>query len=196
MPDNAIHEAMLSLQQGNFVIILDDKNRENEADLILAAEKATEEKLNFMLKEAGGIMCIAMAGERLDHLKIPMMVQDSTDRFRTPFTVSVDAKQNATTGVSVHDRLQAIKTLISPESKPEDLLRPGHTFPLRAAKGGLKERQGHTEAAVELCRIAGLYLAAVICEIMNGKGEMAKGEEINAFSKKFKIQIIMLNQLI
>ncbi|MBI2138997.1 3,4-dihydroxy-2-butanone-4-phosphate synthase [Candidatus Woesearchaeota archaeon] len=196
MPDNAIHEAIQSLQQGNFVIILDDKNRENEADLILAAEKATEEMLNFMLREAGGIMCIAMAGERLDRLKIPMMVQDSTDRFRTPFTVSVDAKQGTTTGVSVHDRLQAIKTLISPESTPEDLLRPGHTFPLRAAKGGLKERQGHTEAAVELCRKAGLYPAAVICEIMNEKGEMAKGEEINAFSKKCKIQIIMLNQLI
>ena len=113
------------------------------------------------------------------------MVQDSTDRFRTPFTVSVDAKHNTTTGVSVHDRLQTIKTLISPNSRPEDLARPGHTFPLRAAKGGLKERQGHTEAAVELCRIARLYPAAVICEMMNERGEMAKGEEIKAFSGKY-----------
>lgn len=184
------------LQKGNFVIFIDDRQRENEGDLVLAAGKATAEKLNFMIKEARGIMCIAMTGERLEELKIPLMVQDSTDRFGTPFTVSVDAKQNTTTGVSVHDRLQTVKTLIDPSSKPEHLARPGHLFPLRAAENGLKGRQGHTEAAVELCTRAGLYPAALIVEILNEDGQSASLGELEAFGARHHIPVVPIQALL
>ncbi|MBI2576668.1 3,4-dihydroxy-2-butanone-4-phosphate synthase [Candidatus Woesearchaeota archaeon] len=196
MASSMITTGIEQLQKGNFVIFIDDRQRENEGDLVLAAGKATAEKLNFMIKEARGIMCIAMTGERLEELKIPLMVQDSTDRFGTPFTVSVDAKQNTTTGVSVHDRLQTVKTLIDPSSKPEHLARPGHLFPLRAAENGLKGRQGHTEAAVELCTRAGLYPAALIVEILNEDGQSASLGELEAFGARHHIPVVPIQALL
>ena len=150
-----VPEAVKDLQRGRFIILIDDENRENEGDLVLAAEKATPSRLNFMLKEARGIMCVPMEAKRLDELEIPLMVKNNTDRFNTPFTVSVDAKNNITTGVSVNDRIATIKKVIDKATKPEDLARPGHVFPLRAAERGVLERQGHTEAAVDLCKLAG-----------------------------------------
>lgn len=141
-------------------------------------------------------MCVPIDGKGLDELKIPLMVSDNTDRFNTPFTVSVDAKKNTTTGVSVYDRLETIKALINPATKPEDLLRPGHVFPLRAAENGVLERQGHTEAAVELCKLANLYPAAVIAEIMKDDGSMAKLEDLEKFAEKHKLSIYTINDLV
>ena len=141
-------------------------------------------------------MCVPIVGHRLDELKIPLMVPDNTDKFNTPFTVSVDAKKNTTTGVSVHDRLETIKTLISADSKPSDLARPGHIFPLRAASNGVLERQGHTEAAVELCKLAEMYPAAVIAEVMNDDGTMAKLDDLEKFAEKHKLSIYTIKDLV
>lgn len=191
-----IEEAIKQLQRGDFIVIVDDENRENEGDLVLAAEKATPSKLNYIINWAKGIMCVPIDGHRLDELKIPLMVPDNTDKFDTPFTISVDAKRNTTTGVSVNDRLETIKALISSDTKPEDLLRPGHVFPLRAADNGVLERQGHTEAAVELCKLASLYPAAVIAEIMKDDGSMAKLEELEKFAEKHKLSIYTIKELV
>lgn len=191
-----IEDAIKKLQRGDFIIIVDDENRENEGDLVLAAEKATPSKLNYIIKWAKGIMCIPIDGKRLDELKIPMMVNNPDDKFHTPFTISVDAKKNTTTGVSVYDRLETIKVLINPATKPEDLARPGHMFPLRAAENGVLKRAGHTEAAVDLCRLAGLYPVAVIAEIMKDDGSMAKLEELEEFAKKHRLEIYTIKDLI
>ena len=191
-----IEDAIKQLQRGDFIIIVDDENRENEGDLVLAAEKATPSKLNYFLKWAGGLMCVPIIGHRLDELEIPMMVVNNTDKLNTPFTVSVDAKKNTTTGMSVHDRLETIKTLLNPDAKPEDLARPGHMFPLKAAENGVLERQGHTEAAVDLCKLAELYPAAIITEIMNDDGSMAKLPELEEFAGKHKLSIYTIKDLI
>ncbi|MFH1641719.1 MAG: 3,4-dihydroxy-2-butanone-4-phosphate synthase [Nanoarchaeota archaeon] len=191
-----IQDAVRNLQKGDFIIIVDDENRENEGDLVLAAEKANPSKLNYMIKWARGIMCVPITGKRLDELNIPLMVHDNSDRFNTPFTVSVDAKQNVTTGVSVQDRLATIKTLIDPESKSHDLVRPGHLFPLRSAVNGVFDRQGHTEASVDLCKLANLYPAAIIAEIMNDDGSMAKLDNLEEFAKKHKLHIYSIQDLI
>ncbi len=191
-----IEDAIKRLQRGDFIIIVDDENRENEGDLVVSAEKVTASKLNYMIKWARGIMCVPIDGKRLDKLKIPLMVSNADDRFNTHFTVSVDAKNNTTTGVSVKDRLETIKALIDPSSKPDDLLRPGHVFPLRAADKGVFERQGHTEAAVELCRLAGLYPAAVIAEIMKDDGSMAKLEDLEGFAEKHNLSVYTIKDLI
>lgn len=191
-----IEDAIKCIQRGKFVIIVDDENRENEGDLVLAAEKANPSKLNYMIKNARGIMCLPITGKRLDELNIPLMVADNSDRFNTPFTVSVDAKKNTTTGVSVYDRLETIKVILNPNSKPEDLLRPGHTFPLRAKDNGVLERAGHTEAAVDLCKLAGLYPAAIIAEIMNDDGNMAKLDDLEKFAKKYELEIVTIKDLI
>ncbi len=191
-----IEYAIKQLQRGDFIIVVDDENRENEGDLVLAAEKATPSKLNYMIQWAGGFMCVPIIGHRLDELKIPMMVENPTDKLHTPFTVTVDAKRNTTTGVSVHDRMETIKALLDQKTKPEDLGRPGHMFPLRAKENGVLEREGHTEAAVDLCKLAELYPAAVICEIMNEDGTMAKLSDLEKLAEKHKLEIYTIKDLI
>lgn len=191
-----IADAIKQLQRGDFIVIVDDENRENEGDIMLAAEKATPSKINYILQWAKGLMCLPMDGKRLDELKIPMMVPSATDKFHTPFTVSVDAKKNTTTGMSVHDRLETIKVFLDPHSKPEDLARPGHMFPLRARPNGVLDRQGHTEAAVDLCNLAGLFPMAIIAEVMNDDGTMAKLPDLEQFAKKHKLSIYTIKDLI
>lgn len=191
-----IPEAIHDIKAGKFVIIVDDESRENEGDLVIAAEKVTPEAINFMAKHARGLICIAMTGDRLDELKIPMMVQDNTSKFSSPFTVSVEAKHRVSTGISAHDRAATIKALIDPATKPEDISRPGHMFPLRARDGGVLVRAGHTEASVDLARAAGLYPAGVICEIMNEDGTMARLPELEAMAEKYSIKIVSVAQII
>lgn len=191
-----IEYAIKELQRGDFIVIVDDENRENEGDLVVAADKVTPSKLNYMIKWAGGFMCIPMVAHRLNELKIPLMVPENTDKFNTPFTVSVDAKKNTSTGVSVQDRLETIKVMLDPNSKPEDLARPGHLFPLKAAENGVFDRQGHTEASVDLCKLAGLYPAAVIAEVMNEDGTMAKLPDLEKFAEKHKLSIYTIKDLI
>jgi len=191
-----IEQALKDLQRGTFIIVVDDNNRENEGDLVLAAEKATPSKLNYIIKNARGIMCLPVNPDRLDELKIPLMVKDNSDKFNTSFTVSIDAKNDTTTGVSVSDRLATINAVLNPETKPEDLARPGHIFPLRSSKDGVLERPGHTEAAVDLCRLAGLRPVAVIAEIMNEDGSMAKLDDLEDFAKKHQLLIYTIKDLI
>ena len=191
-----IPDAIKQLQRGDFIILVDDENRENEGDIVLAAEKATPSKLNYIIQWAKGLMCLPIEAKRLDQLRIPMMVPDATDKFHTPFTVSVDAKRNTTTGMSVNDRLETIKVILNQKSKPEDLARPGHMFPLRAREDGVFDRQGHTEASVDLCKLAGLYPMAVIAEIMNDDGTMAKLPDLELFAKKHKLSIYTIKDLI
>jgi 3,4-dihydroxy 2-butanone 4-phosphate synthase/GTP cyclohydrolase II len=192
----AIPEAIADIKAGKFLIIVDDEGRENEGDLVIAGEKVTPEAINFMAKHARGLICIAMTGERLDELKIPMMVQDNTSKFSSPFTVSVEAKHRVSTGISAHDRAATVKALIDPATKPEDISRPGHMFPLRARDGGVLVRAGHTEASVDLAKAAGLYPAVVICEIMNEDGSMARGPELEAVASKYSINMISVAQII
>jgi 3,4-dihydroxy-2-butanone 4-phosphate synthase len=191
-----IEDAIKEMQRGSFIIIVDDRSRENEGDLVIAAEKVTSSKLNYMLKWARGFMCVPMSGSRLDELEIPLMVEESSNRFHTPFTVTVDAKKNTTTGVSVHDRIETIKLLLGPDAKPEDLARPGHMLPLRAKDGGVLEREGHTEAAVDLCKLAGLKEVAIIMEIMKEDGDMAKLEDLEKFAKEHKLSTYTIKDLI
>jgi 3,4-dihydroxy 2-butanone 4-phosphate synthase/GTP cyclohydrolase II len=191
-----IEEALEDIEKGKFVIIVDDEDRENEGDLAIAAEKVTDEAVNFMLKHARGLLCMPVNGQRLDQLNIPMMVSKNTSNFNTPFTVSVEARKGVTTGVSVADRVTTIKTIIDPFTGPEDIAQPGHIFPLRAKAGGVLVRAGHTEAIVDLTRIAGLYPAGVICEIMSENGAMAKLPELQNIAKKYGIKIISIADLI
>ena len=191
-----IPEALEELRRGNFIILYDDKERENEGDLLLAAEKATPEKLNFMLKEGRGIMCMPVDGMRLDELAIPLMVSENTDKFRTPFTITIDAREGITTGVSVHDRMKTLAVVLDPHSKPEDLVRPGHMFPLRAAQNGTLDRKGHTDAAVDLMKLAGMKPVAVIAEIMNDNGAMAQFTDLEKFSQRHHIKIANVADII
>ncbi len=191
-----IRRAVENFKKGKFVIVLDDKRRENEADLVLAAEKATPQKINFMIKNARGLVCAPMLGNRLDELKLPLMTETNTEFTKTAFTISVDAKKNTKTGVSAFDRARTIKALIDKNTTPSDLARPGHVFPLRCEENGLKKRAGHTEAAIELCRLANLYPAAVICEIVGENGKMAKMPEIKRFAGKFGLKMISIRDLV
>ena len=191
-----IPEAIEDIRAGKFLIIVDDEGRENEGDLAIAAEKVTPEAINFMAKYGRGLICIAMTGERLDELRIPMMVHDNTSKFASPFTVSVEAKHNVTTGISAHDRAVTVEALVNPATKAEDLSRPGHMFPLRARDGGVLVRAGHTEAVVDLVRIAGLYPAGVICEIMNEDGTMARVPQLEQMAAKHEVRIVSVAQII
>jgi len=184
MEEFSVEKAADELKKGNFVILLDDASRENEGDLLLPAEFATAEKLNYMITKGRGILCVPIEASRLDELGIPLMVDKSSDRYKTPFTVTVDAKEGIATGTSVFDRAKTIALLINPEAKPEDLARPGHIFPLRPHEKGVIGRTGHTEAAVDLMKIAGLYPAAVIVEIMDERGEMAKFRDLRGFAQR------------
>jgi 3,4-dihydroxy 2-butanone 4-phosphate synthase/GTP cyclohydrolase II len=191
-----IEEAIEDFKKGKFVIVVDDEDRENEGDLVTAAELITPEKINFMVKEARGLVCLPIIGKRLDELKIHPMVHEGTDIMETAFTVSIDAKNGITTGISAHDRALTIKTVLDPKTKPEDLTRPGHIFPLRANDGGVLRRAGHTEAAVDLARLAGLYPAGVICEIMNEDGTMARLKDLEKFAHLHNLKIISIADLI
>lgn len=198
VPFSTIEEAILDIKQGKMVIVVDDENRENEGDLVMAAAKVTPEAINFMTKYGRGLICVPCQADRLDELKIPAMVQESenTAAHETAFAVSVGAKKFITTGISAYDRAATIKHLANPEAKPEDFSRPGHVFPLRAKPGGVLQRAGHTEAAVDLAKAAGLYPAGVICEIMNEDGSMARLPQLEVFAEKFNLKIITIADLI
>ena len=191
-----IPQAIEEIKLGNFLIIVDDEDRENEGDLLIAADKVTPESINFMTKYARGLICMPITGKRLDELDIPMMVKDNTSKHETAFTVSVEARCRTTTGISAFDRAQTVKVLIDPATKPEDLCLPGHMFPLRARDGGVLVRAGHTEAAVDLATMAGLYPAGVICEIMNEDGTMARLPELEALAQNLGIKIATISDLI
>ncbi len=191
-----IEEAIADFQAGKFVVIVDDEDRENEGDLAIASEKVTPEAINFMAKYGRGLICISLTGERIDELKIPMMVRDNTSSFGTAFTVSVEAKHHTTTGISAHDRAATVRVLVDPKTKPEDLAMPGHMFPLRARDGGVLVRAGQTEAVVDLAKLAGLYPSGVICEIMNDDGTMSRMPQLEEFSATHGIKIISVAQLI
>ena len=191
-----IPEAIENTRAGKFLIIIDDEKRENEGDLAMAAEKVTPEAINFMAKHARGLICLPTIKQRLDELGIPLMVQDNTSKNCTAFTVSIEAKDKVTTGISAFDRAQTIKTVLDPGSKPGDLVRPGHVFPIRARDGGVLVRAGHTEAIVDLARLAGLYPAGVICEVMNEDGTMAKIPELEIMASEYDLKTITIADLI
>ncbi len=193
---NTIDEAIEDMAKGKMVILVDDEDRENEGDLCMAAEKVTPEAINFMAKYGRGLICLSMSPERIDELKLPMMTDDNTSSFGTAFTVSIEAKKGVTTGISAADRATTILTAINPASKPEDLARPGHVFPLRARPGGVLQRAGQTEGSVDLARLAGLYPAGVICEIMSEDGTMARMPELLEFAKRHNIRIVTIKDLI
>ena len=186
----SIDEALEDLKKGKFVIVIDDEDRENEGDFIMPAEFVTPKAINFLSKYGRGLICVAMLPERLEELKLGPMVQENTSRLGTQFTVSVDAVRGTTTGISAHDRAVTIKTLLSAETQPEDLARPGHIFPLKAVRGGVLRRSGHTEAACDLMRLAGLYPAGVLCEIMDEDGTMARLPTLSKIAKKFGIKFV------
>lgn len=192
----SIGEAIEDIKAGKFIIVVDDEDRENEGDLVMAAEKVTHEAINFMAKYARGLICLPMTGERLDELDIPLMVNNNTSSLCTAFTVSVEAKQRVTTGISAHDRAETINVMISPETRPKDIARPGHIFPLRARDGGVLVRAGHTETVVDLARMSGLYPAGIICEIMNEDGTMARLPQLEVMSQKYNLKIISIADLI
>jgi 3,4-dihydroxy 2-butanone 4-phosphate synthase/GTP cyclohydrolase II len=192
----SIPEAIEDIKAGKFLIIVDDEGRENEGDLAIAAEKVTPQAINFMAKYGRGLICVAMTGDRLDELNIPMMVQDNTSKFSSPFTVSVEAKHKVTTGISAHDRAATVKALIDPATKPEDISRPGHTFPLRARDGGVLVRAGHTEAVVDLVKAARLYPAGVICEILNEDGTMSRVPQLELMAAEHGIKMVSVAQII
>jgi 3,4-dihydroxy 2-butanone 4-phosphate synthase/GTP cyclohydrolase II len=193
---NTIDEAIEDLAKGKMVILVDDEDRENEGDLCMAAEKVTPEAINFMAKYGRGLICLSLTPERINELKLPMMTDDNTSSFGTAFTVSIEAKKGVTTGISAADRATTILTAINPEMKAEDLARPGHVFPLRARKGGVLQRAGQTEGSVDLARLAGLYPAGVICEIMSDDGTMARMPELLEFAKKHDVKIVTIKDLI
>ncbi len=193
---NSIEEAIDDIKNGKMIIVVDDPGRENEGDLIMAAEKVTPEAINFMTKYGRGLICVPMEDKRLRELDLHPMIQNNDERYKTDFTVSVDAKSGTTTGISVYDRSTTIKALIDKRTRPEDLVRPGHIFPLRAKQGGVLERAGHTEAAVDIAKLAGLYPAGVICEILNEDGSMARMPQLKEFARKFNLKIITIADLI
>ncbi len=191
-----IKEAIEEYQHGRFVIIVDDEERENEGDLTLPAEFVTPESINFMAKFGRGLVCMPLTPERVDQLGIPMMVGRNDSHFGTPFTVSVEAQSGISTGISASDRARTVEVLIDPKTRPEDLVMPGHMFPLRAREGGVLVRAGQTEAVIDLCKQANLYPAGVLCEIMNADGSMARLPELRRFAKRHKLKIISVDQLI
>jgi 3,4-dihydroxy 2-butanone 4-phosphate synthase/GTP cyclohydrolase II len=192
----SVPEAVSLLKAGKMIIIVDDEDRENEGDLAIASEKITPEAINFMAKHARGLICISLTESRSDELQLPLMVDKNTSHFETPFTVSVDARNNITTGISAFDRAETIRCLINEKTRPEDLVKPGHVFPLRAKKGGVLVRAGQTEGSLDLARIAGLYPSGVICEIMKEDGTMARMPDLIEFNELFGIPIITVEEII
>jgi len=192
----SVNEAIEEYRRGKFVIITDDEGRENEGDLTIPAQFVTSESINFMAKYGRGLVCISLTEDRVEHLKLPMMVQQNDSHFGTPFTVSVEARAGVSTGISAPDRARTVQVLIDPDTKPDDLVRPGHMFPLRARSGGVLVRAGQTEASVDLCKLAGLHPAAVICEIMKADGEMARMPDLRRFARRHGLKILTTNELI
>lgn len=191
-----INQALEDLRQGKMVVLFDHENRENEGDLILAATKVTPEAINFMAQHARGLICLALVEQDIQRLKLPMMVEHSTNPFNTAFTVSIEAAHGVTTGISAADRAHTIKVAIDPKSNPNDIVMPGHIFPLRARKGGTLERMGQTEGSTDLMRLAGLQPAAVICEIMNADGSMARFPDLEQFAKTHQLTLLSIRELI
>ena len=196
MPLNKIEEAAADIRDGKMIIIVDDEDRENEGDLVCAAEMVTPEIINFMAVHGRGLICLPMTEERCDELNLPPQTSENTSSMGTAFTISIEAREGVTTGISAADRAHTILTAVDPASKPSDLARPGHIFPLRARKGGVLVRVGQTEASVDIARIAGLSPAAVICEIMNDDGTMARMPELEAFASKHGLKIISVADLV
>jgi len=197
-PFSSIPDAVEDIRVGKMVVVVDDEDRENEGDLTIAAEKVTPEVINFMARHGRGLICLPMTGERLDELRIPLMVQDEQNsaRFGTAFCVPIEAKQGTTTGISAADRARTVLAAIDPRTNPMDLARPGHMFPLRAVPGGVLQRSGQTEAAVDLARLAGFYPAGVICEIMNEDGTMARVPQLERFCRAHGLRMITVKDLI
>ena len=191
-----IKEAIEDIKAGRFIIIVDDEGRENEGDLAMAAEMVDPDAINFMAKYGRGLICMPIIGERLDELNIPLMVGENTSKHNTAFTISIEAKKKVSTGISAYDRAATVKAVLDPTTRPEDIARPGHTFPLRAREGGVLVRAGHTEAIVDLARLAGLYPAGVICEVMNEDGTMARLPQLEMFAKEYELKIISITDLI
>lgn len=193
---NRIEQALEDIRQGKMVILVDDEDRENEGDLTMAAEKVTPEAINFMARYGRGLICLSLTEERLNELRLPMMVSENTSRFQTAFTVSIDAHKGVTTGISAADRATTILTAIDDQIQPDGLVSPGHIFPLRARKGGVLVRTGQTEGSVDLARLAGLKPAAVICEVMNDDGTMARMPDLRIFAEKHNLKIVTIADLI
>ena len=196
MPFTHIENAIAAVARGELVVVVDDADRENEGDLIMAAEMVTPETMAFMIRHTSGVICMPMLGERLDDLRLPLMVAHNTEVQRTAFTVSVDAVENTTTGISAADRAVTVRTLIDPATRPEDLARPGHIFPLRYREGGVLKRAGHTEAAVDLARLAGLQPAGVLAEVVNDDGTMQRLPQLELFAKEHGLHLISIADLI
>jgi len=196
MPMTTVEEAADLYRRGEFVIIVDDEDRENEGDLCIAAEKITPEAVNFMARNGRGLICLAMTEERCAELDLPLMVENNTSPYGTAFTVSIEARGRVTTGISAYDRSETIRVAIDPATRPQDLLRPGHVFPLRARKGGVLKRAGQTEASVDLASIAGMMPAAVICEIMKDDGTMARLPDLREFAVRHGLKIISVADVI
>lgn len=191
-----IPEAVEAIARGEIVVVVDDEDRENEGDLIMAAEFATPEKIAFFVRHTSGVICVPLTGDRLDELDVPLMVRDNTEAQRTAFTYSVDYRHGTTTGISAADRSVTIRSLIDPDTRPADLARPGHIFPLRYAEGGVLKRAGHTEAAVDLARMAGLSAAGVLCEIVRDDGEMARVPDLLEFCAEHNLVMVSIAELI
>lgn len=196
MPFNTIEEALTAIKNGEMIILVDDEDRENEGDLMIAAEKVTPKAINFMAKQGRGLICLALTPVRVEKLELPMMVSDNTSNFQTAFTISIDAKCGTTTGISASDRAKTILTAINPNYKKGDLVQPGHIFPLKAREGGVLVRSGQTEGSVDLARLAGLNSSGVICEIMNEDGSMARVPQLKKFAQKHNLKMVSVKSLI
>ncbi|KMY67038.1 3,4-dihydroxy-2-butanone 4-phosphate synthase [Desulfocarbo indianensis] len=196
MPVASIEEAIKDIKAGKMVILVDDEDRENEGDLTMAAEKVTPEAINFMAKYGRGLVCLSLTQQIADQLKLPLMVSDNQSPFHTAFTVSIEARKGVTTGISAHDRATTILTAVHPEAKPDDLVSPGHIFPLRAKRGGVLKRTGQTEGSVDMSRLAGLIPAGVICEVMKDDGTMARMPDLEKFAAEHDLKICTIADLI
>jgi 3,4-dihydroxy 2-butanone 4-phosphate synthase / GTP cyclohydrolase II len=196
MKFHSIDEGIKDIKRGRIIILVDDEDRENEGDLVMAAEKVTAEHINFMAKHGRGLVCLAMTPERVDELQLPQMASENTATFGTAFTVSIDARTGVSTGISASDRARTIRVAVDPGTQPSDLARPGHVFPLRADRGGVLKRAGQTEGSVDLARLAGLYPAGIVCEIMNEDGSMARVPQLAEFAKAHHLKMVTVKDLI
>lgn len=196
MPFHLIEEILEDIRQGKMIVLVDDEDRENEGDLVVAAAKSTPDAINFMIKNGGGLICLALTPQRVEELKLPAMVEDNSSRYGTAFTVSIGAREGVTTGISASDRCRTILTAIDLGTSPQDLTRPGHVFPLRAREGGVLIRAGHTEGAVDLARLSGLFPAGAVCEILNEDGTMARLSELERFAAEHGLKMCSIKDLI
>ncbi len=194
--EQRVENALLSLQKGRGVLVTDDENRENEGDLIFSTEFLTVEQMALLIRECSGIVCLCLTQDKIASLELPMMVDRNTSRFQTAFTISIEAASGVTTGVSAPDRVHTIKTAAAPDAKPSDISRPGHVFPLKAKNGGVLEREGHTEATIDLMKLAGLPPSGVLCELTNEDGTMSRLPEISLFARKHDFPVVAISDLI